>query len=134
MSDRTETVRIDLTSCEPTTGKATLVENAPPTRFMRAAVITGACWAVALACVFIPLLHFVLVPTFVALGAILGVLRLREDVTLATVEGACPKCRTERTFVVGGRFTDGRAVHCDGCGNKFTVHMTSALPAAPLSP
>ena len=84
----------------------------------------------AFVCVFIPLLHFILVPSLLIAGVVLGVSRLREDVTLATIEGACPRCRTPRTFVVGGRFTEGRAVHCDGCGNGFSVHMKPALPPA----
>lgn len=127
MSDvRTETVRLQLTSCEPTMAKAALIERAPPTRVVRAALVWGGCWIAAVCCVFIPILHFVLVPGFLVAGVVLGVSRLREDVTLASIEGACPRCKAARTFSVGGRFTEGRTVHCDGCGNQFAVHRTSS--------
>lgn len=130
VGDRAETVRLELPSCEPTTGQATFIERAPPTRMMRAAIVWGGCWVAAFVCVFIPLLHFILVPGFLIAGVLLGVSRLREDVTLATIEGACPRCKAQRTFVVGGRFTEGRTVHCDGCGNAFSVHLKPALPPA----
>ncbi len=130
MSDRTEIVRLELTSCAPTTGKAALIERAPPTRIMRAALVWGGCWAAAFVCIFIPLLHFVLVPSLLIAGVVLGVTRLREDVTLATIDGACPRCKTQRTFVIGGRFSEGRSVHCDGCGNAFSVHVRPALSPA----
>lgn len=119
-------VRLELASCEPTVAVAKLVERSYASRVVRGVTAWLGCWAIGAACIFIPILHFVLVPGFLVAGVVLGALRLREDVTLAEIRGACPRCKSERTYAVGGRFTEGRTVHCDGCGNAFSVVTTPA--------
>ena len=60
-------------------------------RFFRALKYGGLCWIVAVACVVVPILHFVLVPGFLLLGPVVFYnIYARESVVLGG-EGTCPK-------------------------------------------
>lgn len=118
-------VTLALPNCAATSAVAVVVERGVPSRLVRAGVMLASLWGAALVCVFIPVLHFVLVPTLAILGPVFAVLRLTERVSLVEVRGACPRCQVERRFEASGRFRDGRAIHCDGCGNDVTVRCSA---------
>jgi hypothetical protein len=121
-------VSLEIPHFTPTRGVVILVERTMVGRATRAARALGALWLAALVCVFIPLLHFVLVPSLLLAGPIVAFLRLREDVSLAAVRGACPRCQVDRTFEGSGRFRDGRHLHCDGCGRSITLRLQGDVP------
>ncbi len=52
----------------------------------------GICWGIALACVFIPILHFVLVPGFIITGIILFFANFSKKTVLQASKLTCPKC------------------------------------------
>ena len=114
-------VTLELANCPSTKAVAVVVERSLGARVLRAAAIWGALWGALLVCIFIPLLHFVLVPTLLVLGPVMAVLRLRETTSLQAVRGACPRCLAERTYQTSGRYKDGFRLHCDGCGNELTL-------------
>ncbi len=116
-------VTLSLPNCADTNAVAIVVERAPPARVVRAGVALAFLWGAALVCVFIPVLHFVLVPTLAILGPVIAVMRLLERVSLVAVRGPCPRCQVDRRFEASGRFRDGRALHCDGCGNDVTIRV-----------
>jgi hypothetical protein len=111
-------VVLDLGSCAPTAGVATVIDRTPPARIGRAVLSLIGLWAGACVCVLIPLLHFVLVPGLLIAGIVLFAVRLREDCSLHSVTASCPRCAVERVYAPGGRFYDGRVFHCDGCGEQ----------------
>jgi transposase-like protein len=78
-------------------------------------------WGLALVSVFIPVAHFVLVPTFALAGVLLAALRAREDRRLMEVRGACPRCGTEQRFKVGGRFAPERSLDCPRCHSNLVL-------------
>jgi transposase-like protein len=80
--------------------------------------------------VFIPVAHFVLVPTLLAAGVITAVLRLGEAARLASVRGVCPRCGTEQEFESGGRFRRERTLDCPGCHHHLRL---IADPAAGMA-
>jgi hypothetical protein len=121
-------VSLSLSGEVTTSGTATLLERSMVARVVRAAVILGAMWIIAVICVFIPIAHFVLVPSFVAVGLVLAVVRLRDDVSLISAEGLCPRCQVQRTFGASGRFTADQTVHCDGCGCQIAVSRREPSP------
>lgn len=102
-------------------GTATIVEQSPGQRLLRTLSGVGMFWALALGGLFIPVAHFVLVPTFLAAGIAMGVKRAREDRRLLSVHGACPRCGVEQEFRVGGRFFDGRTFGCPRCHNNLRL-------------
>jgi len=82
---------------------------------LRVAAAVGACWGLALAAVFIPIAHFVLVPALVITGIITGVSRAREEWAIVGVRGDCPRCEWAEGFRVSGRLTRERDVSCPRC-------------------
>jgi hypothetical protein len=108
---------------EPSTeAKATLIERNPLARAGRAAAALFGLWAVALGCIFLPIMHFVLVPSFAIAGVVAAIVRAREDRSLEGVAGVCPRCKVTRHFGKAARFREGKTIHCDGCGSQLEVH------------
>lgn len=105
----------------PRPARAVIVEQAPGQRFARTLAGLGMFWGLALGSVFIPVAHFVLVPTFVVGGIVMAVKRAREDRRLLRVRGACPRCGTVQDLQPGGRFVDGRSFDCPKCHGNLTL-------------
>ena len=114
--------------------QAVIIEQAPGQRFARTLTGLGMFWGLGLASVFIPVAHFVLVPTFVVAGIVMAVKRAREDRRLVLVRGACPRCGAVQELRPGGRFLDGRSFDCPNCHGNLTLATTSAAPAPAQSP
>jgi hypothetical protein len=110
--------------------RALIVEQAPGQRFARTLGGLGMFWGLGLACVFIPVAHFVLVPTFVVGGIVMAVKRAREDRRLLSVRGPCPRCGVEQELKPGGRFVDGRTFDCPACHGNITLATTAPQRAA----
>jgi hypothetical protein len=105
----------------PAQATATVLSQAPGERVARTAAALGACWGLAIVSLFIPVAHFILVPTFVIAGIAVAVLRMREDTRLLGVRGTCPRCGQEQHFEVGGRFAPSRSLDCPTCHNTLTL-------------
>jgi hypothetical protein len=111
----------------PRRATAMVVEQSAGERVFRTLSGVGSFWALALAGLFIPVAHFVLVPSFLTAGVVVGIRRAREDRRLLGVRGACPRCGVAQEFRVGGRFTEGRAFTCPSCHNYLSVSPGTAL-------
>lgn len=103
----------------------------PGQRLTRAAKALGMFWAVAAGCVFLPGLHFVLVPTFVVLGLAAGTARLRDRRTVTRVHGACPRCGADQDFASGNRLADTWALDCPTCHTN--LQLTVDAPASSIA-
>jgi hypothetical protein len=106
---------------EPSPVTAGVVVQPPGTRFGRILGGLGMFWGLGLASVFIPVAHFVLVPTFVVGGIVMAFVRAREDRRLILLQGACPRCGAAQEFRPGGRFADGRSFDCPKCHGTVTL-------------
>ena len=130
MSTETEVpARLTAFGHPPQPVQAVIVEQAPGQRFARTLGGLGMFWGLGLASVFIPVAHFVLVPTFVVAGIVMAVKRAREDRRLLLVRGACPRCGAVQEIRPGGRFVDGRSFDCPKCHGNLTLATTAAEPA-----
>jgi len=90
-------------------------------RLRRAAKGAGIAWAAALGSVFIPVAHFVLVPSFVALGAFLAWSRARAVIVVARAHGVCPDCGNEQDLEVEGAWRLPHRVSCRACHRALTL-------------
>jgi hypothetical protein len=106
---------------EPRAATALVVEQSTAERVGRAFAGLGMFWALALAGLFIPVAHFILVPTFLTAGIIMAVKRSREERRLLSVRGACPRCGAQQAFKAGGRFATGKSLDCPACHGTLTV-------------
>jgi hypothetical protein len=63
-------------------------------RLLRALKFSGMCWVAGSISIFIPLLHFILVPLFLISGPILFFFLLRQESVILGGEGTCPSCQS----------------------------------------
>jgi hypothetical protein len=124
-------VSLILFGAAATEGTATVVVHRVGRRIGRALLTLGVCWTLAVAAVFIPLAHFVLVPGFLIGGVIFAMIRVRQTWMFQNVRGPCPRCRVEQTFVPAGRSRGEWRVDCPNCGNQVTVSPQRPPVSAP---
>ena len=127
-------VTLEVFGATPVRATAVVRHRSFASRLGRAGVGLGIAWLLAFPAIFLPVLHFVLVPGFVIGGVVLAAVRLREDCTLARVEGTCPRCRAALDVTPGGRFRLPRSVQCPHCKNTLTLaaaatHGSESPPA-----
>lgn len=103
----------------------TVTRPSPGQRLARAVKGAGVFWAVAAGCVFLPGLHFVLVPTFLVVGIAAGFRNLRDVEIVSRVHGACPRCGLEQDFAAGNRLTPTWTLDCPACHNNLTLTLNS---------
>jgi hypothetical protein len=81
----------------------------------------GTFWAAALGSVFIPVAHFLLVPSFGLYGIYTFFQRVRADQIAVKVEGTCPDCGRAQKFDTGGRWSVPRTVACRYCQRSLRI-------------
>ena len=91
-------------------------------RVKRAVTIFGLAMVLALIAIPIPLVHFVLVPGALLVGAVLAAVRLRQAEIFRSATGRCPFCGTEQSFSVIGRFRLPKTLHCSSCQRQLILN------------
>jgi len=94
-------------------------------RLRRAVGGLAAWWTVAIACAFIPVAHFALVPGFLLFGLFTFVQRLRTATVVVAARGSCPDCDAEQDLDLLGPWREGRDLACRAC------HRSLRLTAMP---
>jgi len=108
----------------PSRAAVTVARLTPGRRLVRAFRAAGIFWAVAGVCIFIPGLHFVLVPSFLLIGIVTLLIRLRDAETVVRVHGVCPRCKFEQDFAAGNRFAPTWRLDCRACHNHLDLALT----------
>lgn len=108
----------------PSRAAVTVARLTPGVRLARAFRAAGIFWAVAGACIFFPGLHFVLVPSFLLIGIVTLLIRLRDTETVVRVHGVCPRCKFEQDFAAGNRFAPTWRLDCLACHNHLDLALT----------
>lgn len=96
---------------------------------LRAAGTLATCWALAVVAVFLPLLHFILVPGLLLLGPALAWARLHEDSTLLGVDGACPACAAPLREALSQPWRERTLLRCHACSRQLTLVLAPPGPA-----
>ena len=125
-------VTLAVFGADPVPAVALVRHRSVASRLGRAGLGLAIAWLLAFPAIFLPVLHFVLVPGFLVGGVVVAAYRLREDRTLARVEGTCPRCRATLDVTPGGRFRLPRSVQCLQCKN--TLSMAAAVAPGTGSP
>lgn len=107
----------------PTRGTVTIREFNREQRMRRALEGLGKWWGVALLSVFIPVAHFVLVPSFLLYGMWQLFQRLGTAELATDAHGTCPDCGTDQTLELAPRWRAPQPVTCKQChrGLRLTV-------------
>lgn len=90
-------------------------------RAARALRALATCWALALIAVFLPVLHFVLVPSLLVAGPLVAALRLREAHTVQSATGECPVCHEAQAFALSGAWRETVLLRCEKCGRAIEL-------------
>ncbi len=75
-------------------------------------------WGIALLCILIPVLHFVLVPGFLVLGLIFGYRALGYKFRFEKTSCLCPECKKE-IFFKDLWIRENSRFNCELCGVQF---------------
>jgi len=119
----TETHTYQLTGYSSTPGTATVTIRSfeKPERVRRAIKGLATFWGVALGSVFIPVAHFLLVPSFALFGAYTFFERLSARQVVTAAEGTCPDCGKPQKLDTGGRWRVPRDVACRHCQRALRI-------------
>jgi hypothetical protein len=109
-----------------TEGACVVVSFDPGARRRRAWAGLGYAWGVAALCVFIPVAHFLLVPSFLLFGIYQFFDRLRTAELTRDARGTCPDCGTEQAFELGRRRHTPVQVTCVQCHRGLTVNFPTS--------
>lgn len=90
-------------------------------RVRRAAIAGLACWACAVPALFLPGLHFVLVPLLLLGGPWLALTRMAEREQALRLHGTCPACGAARDEALQGALRPGMTLRCDACRRAIEV-------------
>lgn len=110
----------------PTVARVRLRRIGPRARMLAAFQALGLTWLAAVAAVFLPLLHFVLVPSLLLLGPAMFFWKLGEHVTLLGADGPCPACGEPIAHRVKLRAAPRTEIRCDHCGRSVALTIPEA--------
>jgi hypothetical protein len=94
----------------------------------RRAILTWlAGWGLAIAAVFLPVLHFVLVPLLLVGGPLLAFQRLGERASILEVRGTCPGCGSPQRQPLNAGAQPRLEFRCDACRRAIGVQVPAEL-------
>ena len=89
-------------------------------RVLRAFKALGICWAIALLCVLVPMLHFILVPAFFLAGIFIFFMQMGIHFYLVSGEIRCPSCDKNMSLKPGAFDWPKREI-CMNCRADLTI-------------
>lgn len=111
----------------PTRAAVHLVRRDRSRRIVRAVQSWGACWGLMVVAVFVPVLHFVLVPSLFLIGPLLGLQRLGERASVREASGACPGCGAPCRFTPKQGAKPRMPLRCEACGRAIALEIPPEL-------
>jgi hypothetical protein len=110
----------------PTRGTAVIQVFTREQRWRRALAAVGKWWGVALLSVFIPIAHFLLVPSFLMYGMWQFSQRLGTVERVSRARGICPDCGTEQLLELAPRWRAPQPVTCRHCHRGLRLALPDA--------
>jgi hypothetical protein len=118
----THTYRLSGYSPTPTSATVTIRSFDKQERVRRALKGLAMFWSAALGSVFIPVAHFLLVPSFALYGAYTFFERLGARQVVIAAEGICPDCGRSQELDIGSRWQLPRRFACRHC--QRSLHLS----------
>ncbi|HEY3280330.1 MAG TPA: hypothetical protein VGJ83_07435 [Gemmatimonadales bacterium] len=81
-------------------------------------------WAAALGSIFIPVAHFLLVPSLALFGVYTFFERLGAAEVVTAAQGVCPDCGREQQLDVSGRWRVPRDIACRYCQRSLRLSQS----------
>lgn len=114
---------------EPSAARVTLRRLGRRDRLAAVAKTWAIGWLAAAAAVFLPVLHFVLVPALFVGAPLVALSKRREHTTLLRAGGACPACGAAVVYTQRRRASAFVALRCEGCGRALELSIDEAALA-----
>ena len=114
---------------EPSAAVVSLRRRSRRERVVAVARTWAICWLAAVVAVFLPVLHFILVPALLIGGPFYALSMRHEHATLLSARGPCPACGAEVRHTQQRRAVPSVALRCDGCGRALELALDPALLA-----
>ncbi len=95
-----------------------------PERIFSGVKILGILWVIAIGCILVPFLHFILVPGFLFLGMVFGYASWETQFEIMKGNFLCPNCDQENS-VAGESYRLPRNRRCDKC--SVTLQLKSSF-------
>jgi hypothetical protein len=112
-------------SGSPTPGTVAIREFTREQRVRRALAGLGTWWGAAVLAVFIPVAHFVLVPSFLIYGVWQFFQRLGTAQLASDARGTCPDCGAEQPLDLAPRWRAPQPVTCRHCHRGLQLVLPS---------
>jgi predicted amidophosphoribosyltransferase len=104
-----------------------LLRRTPRQRGWRAATGLAKCWGLAVVAVFVPLLHFILVPALVLAGPLVARSRWLERASVLRARGACPGCGAALDLPLRQPAREEVTFRCSACGRPLALRLAPEL-------
>ncbi len=85
------------------------------------------CWGLAVVAVFIPLLHFILVPALVLAGPLVARSRWLERASVLRARGSCPGCGAALDVPLRQPAQEEMSFRCSACGRPLVLRLAPEL-------
>ena len=108
----------------PTAGTVTIQQFDRGERWGRALRGLGTWWGAALLSVFIPVAHFILVPSFLGYGLWQFGTRLATRELVAAALGVCPDCGLHQRLDLASQWRVPQPVTCSACRRGLQLSQT----------
>jgi hypothetical protein len=102
-------------------------QHSRPDRLRRAARAWAGCWGAAIVAVFLPVLHFVLVPSLIVAGPLYAMVMMRERVTVLGADGDCPACGAPQHPKLKAGAGDRMEFRCESCRRALSLRLPPEL-------
>ena len=96
-------------------------------RLHRAARAWAGCWGAAIAAVFLPVLHFFLVPALLVSGPLYAMVMMRERVTVLGADGDCPACGAAQHPRLKAGASERMEFRCVACRRALRLQLPPEL-------
>ena len=91
-------------------------------RMSRALKTLGTGWALAIAAIFLPVLHFILVPALALGTPLIALQRWGESAVLVGATGNCPACGQPQDWKLHpSKLGEPVSQRCESCGRALTL-------------
>lgn len=108
---------------QPTAGQVTIHCFDRAQRVKRALGALGKWWGIAVLSVFIPVAHFILVPSFLAYGGWQFFQRLGTAELATDAHGTCPDCGAAQVLDLAPRWRAPQPVTCRHCHRGLRLSL-----------
>jgi hypothetical protein len=91
---------------------------------------TGICILIAIGCILLPLLHFILVPLFLLISIYVGITRFRCNMATDLSEVKCPTCNADLTVKIVYFDEKGFCFGCMKCRSELKIMHSNGKTSA----